>query len=98
MPYSRLNLKTKLQKLTMADISDYLATPEPDGKEWIKRKVLGMRWELRRTIEQVEYLAEQYQLKKKYSPDEKEIKKIETELRESLQKAHDIAVQIGEFT
>ena len=82
----------------MADISDYLTTPEPDGSEWIKRKVLGMRWDLRREIEQVEYLTEQYQLKKKYDSDEQEINKLETELRESLQKAHDIAVQISEFT
>lgn len=82
----------------MADISDYLATPEPDGNEWIKRKVLGLRWELRREIEQVEYLAEQYQLKKKYASDDQEITKIETELREALQKTQDIAIQIREFT
>lgn len=82
----------------MTDISDYLATPEPDGNEWIKRKVLGLRWELRRAIEQAEYVAEQYQLTKKYSPYNQETQRLETELRESLQKARDIAVQISEFT
>jgi len=29
------------------DIPDYLANSSPDGKEWIKRKILTSRWELR---------------------------------------------------
>ncbi len=42
------------------DIPDYLSNSSPDGKEWIKRKILTSRWELRRTIEEMEFFAEKY--------------------------------------
>jgi len=39
------------------DIPGYLANSSPDGKEWIKRKILTSRWELLRTIEEMEFFA-----------------------------------------
>ena len=63
------------------DIPDYLADPSPDRKEWIKRKVLAARWELRRTIEEVEFVAEQYQMKKKYNGSTAELAELESKLK-----------------
>lgn len=80
------------------DISEYFTNPNPDGNEWIKRKILTIKWDLRRTIEEVEFFAEQYQLKKKYKSDDKTLEKIEKDLKTSLEKAHDLAIQIRDFS
>ena len=80
------------------DIPDYLADPNPDGKEWIKRKILASKWELRRVIEEVEFVAETYQMKKKYGATDEELKKIEDELRKLLVKSQNLALEIREFS
>ena len=76
------------------DIPDYLTNPSPDGQEWIKRKSLSARWELRRTIEEVEFVAEQYQMKKKYDGDTQEIARLKEQLKNLLEKSRDLAIQI----
>ena len=76
------------------DIADYLVNPSPDGKEWLKRKVLATKWELRRTIEELEFIAKQYQLKKKYDAKEDELAKLEENLMELLELSQALAVQI----
>jgi hypothetical protein len=59
------------------DIPDYLADSNPDGKEWIIRKNLISRWEIRRLIEELEFFVEQYQMKKKYGDERQELPEIE---------------------
>ena len=56
------------------DVPDYFTDPNPDGKEWIKRKILASKQELRRTIEEVKYVAEKYQRKKKYGATKTNLK------------------------
>ena len=80
------------------DIPDYFLDPNPDKEEWIKRKVLAIKWELRRTIEEVEFVASQYQMKKKYDGNEIELKNLEVELKKLLTKSYELAVQIRDFT
>lgn len=80
------------------DISDYFTNPNPDGNEWIKRKILAIKWDLRRAIEEVEFFAEQYQLKKKYESDDKILEKIENDLKSALEKAYELAIQIRDFS
>ena len=80
------------------DIPDYLADASPDGKEWIKRKILMSRWELRRTIEEVEFFAEQYQMKKKYGGEPQELSEIERKLRNLFEQSHQIAVQLRDMS
>ena len=80
------------------DIPDYLANPSPDRQEWIKRKSLSARWELRRTIEEVEYVAEQYQMKKKYNGDVQDLAKLKEKLKKLLEKSRDLAIQIRDFS
>ena len=80
------------------DISDYFVDPSPDGNEWIKRKIMSIKWELRQTIEEIEYLAEQYQTKTKYNKPKEEISQIKIELRENIERANDLASQIRDFT
>lgn len=80
------------------NISEYFTNPNPDGNEWIKREILTIKWDLRRTIEEVEFFAEQYQLKKKYESDDKTLEKIERDLKTSLEKAYDLAIQIRGFS
>ena len=80
------------------DIPDYLADPSPDGKEWIKRKVLTSRWKLRRTIEEVEFFAEQYQMKKKYGDKPQELPEIEKKLRNLFEQSRQLAVQLRDMS
>ena len=80
------------------DIPDYLTDPNPDKQEWIIRKILSIKWELRRTIEEVEYLAEQYQMKKKYNGTQEELEDLYNQLKDSFDKAYELAVQIRNFT
>ena len=80
------------------DIPDYLTNPNPDGKEWIKRKVMAAKWELRRTIEELEFVAEKYQMKKKYGAQENELKELSIQLKELLTKSQNLALEIREFS
>ena len=80
------------------DIPDYLTNPNPDKKEWIKRKVLASKWELRRTIEEVEFVAEKYQMKKKYGAPNYELEKLSNQLKELLIKSQSLALEIREFS
>ena len=76
------------------DIPDYLADSNPDRKEWIKRKNLTSRWELRRIIEELEFFAEQYQMKKKYGSEVEELEEIKKKLKNLFEKAHQLSAQI----
>ncbi len=80
------------------DIPDYLADSSPDRKEWIKRKVLTHKWELRRVIEEVEFFAEQYQMKKKYGDEHQELPEIEKKLRNLFEQSHQLAVQLRDMS
>ena len=80
------------------DIQDYLADSSPDGKEWIKRKVLTSSWELRRTIEEVEFFAEKYQMKKKYGDEHQELPETERKLRSLFEQSHQLAVQLRDMS
>lgn len=80
------------------DIPDYFADPSPDRKEWIKRNVLAAKWELRRTIEEVEYYADQYQTKKKYGAESQVLLEIETKLRSLFEQSHLLAAQIRDMS
>ena len=80
------------------DIPDYLADSSPDGKEWIKRKILSSKWELRRTIEEVEFFAEQYQMKKKYGDEHQELPEIEKKLRNLFEQSRQLAVQLRDMS
>ena len=80
------------------DIPDYLTNPNPDRKEWIKRKIMSSKWELRRTIEEVEFVAEKYQMKKKYGASNDELEKLSKELKELLTKSQNLALEIREFS
>ena len=80
------------------DVPDYLADPSPDGQEWIKRKSLSARWDLRRAIEEVEYVAEQYQMKKKYNGNIQELAKLKEKLKNLLEQSRDLAIQIRDFS
>ena len=76
------------------DIPDYLANSSPDRKEWIKRKNLSLKWELRRIIEEAEFFAEQYQMKKKYEHEPAELEEIEKKLKNLFEQSHQLAEQI----
>lgn len=76
------------------DIPDYFVDPNADGKEWIKRKILSSKWELRRTVEELEFVAEQYQMKKKYNGSAEELEKLASDLKRLLKESYDLAVQI----
>ena len=80
------------------DIPDYLADSSPDGSEWIKRKALTSRWELRRIIEEVEFFAEQYQMKKKYGDEPQELPEIERKLRSLFEQSRQLAVQLRDMS
>ena len=80
------------------DIPDYLADSSQDGNEWIKRKTLTSRWELRRTTEEVEFFAEQYQLKKKYGDELQELPEIKKKLRNLFEQSHQLAVQLRDMS
>ncbi len=80
------------------DIPDYLADSSPDGKEWIKRKNLASKWELRRVIEEVEFCAEQYQMKKKYGYEFEELVEIEMKLKNLFEQSHQLAAQIRDMS
>ena len=80
------------------DIPDYLTDPNPDKKEWIKRKMLASRWELRKTIEEVEFFAEKYQMKKKYGDELQELPEIEKKLRSLFEQSHQLAVQLRDMS
>ena len=84
--------------MSKLDIPNYLADPNPDGKEWIKRKVLALKWEIRRTIEEVEFLAEKYQMKKKYGDEHQELPEIEKKLRNLFEQSHQLAVQLRDMS
>lgn len=76
------------------DIPDYLADSSPDRNEWMKRKNLMLRWELRRIIEEMEFFAEQYQMKKKYDNEVQELPKLEMKLKNLIEQSHQLAVQL----
>lgn len=80
------------------DIPDCLSDPNPDGKEWIKRKVLTSRWELRRTIEEVEFFAKKYQMTKKYGDELQELPEIERSLKNLFERSRQLAVQIRDMS
>lgn len=80
------------------DIPDYLSDPNPDGKEWIKRKILASKWELRRTIEEVEFFAKKFQMKKKYGDELQELPEIEIRLKNLFEQSHQLAVQIRDMS
>lgn len=80
------------------DIPDYLADPSPDRKEWIKRNILTSRWELRRVIEEAEFFAEQYQMKKKYGDEYQELPEIAKKLRNLFEQSRQLAVQIRDMS
>lgn len=80
------------------DIPDYLTDPNPDKQEWIKRHILTKKWELRRVVEELEYVAEQYQMKKKYQGSKKDLDGLKSELRALLQRAYDLAIEIRDLT
>ena len=80
------------------DIPDYLADPSPDRREWIKRKILATKWELRRTIEELEFVAEQYQMKKKYDGAPNELHQLKTKLKKLFDESKELAEQIGDFS
>ena len=80
------------------DIPDYLSDPNPDGNEWIKRKVLAVKWELRRTIEEVEFFADQYQMKIKYGKKPQELTELELKLRSLFEESRQLAVQIRDMS
>ena len=84
--------------MSKLDIPDYLADPNPDGKEWIKRRALASKWELRRTIEEVEFLAEKYQMKKKYGDENQELPEIEKKLRNLFEQSLQLAVQLRDMS
>ena len=84
--------------MTRMDIPDYFTDSSPDRNEWIKRKILASKWELRRTVEEIEFVAEKYQMKKKYDSSNEELKKIENELKELLNKAESLALEIRDFS
>ena len=79
------------------DIPDYIVDPSPDGKEWIKRKALAARWELRRVIEEAEFIAEQYQMKEKYGGNGEDLAKLESELKRLLEQSQELAIQIRDL-
>ncbi len=79
-------------------IPDYLSDPNPDGNEWIKRKILVSKWELRRAIEEVEFFAKKYQMKKKYGDELQELPEIEKKLRNLFEKSRQLAVQIRDMS
>lgn len=80
------------------DIPDYFTDPNADGKEWIKQKIMATKWELRRAIEEVEYVAEQYQMKKKYGATKEELEKLGHELKELLTKSQNLALEIRKLS
>ena len=80
------------------DIPDYLADPSPDRQEWIKRKILATKWELRRTIEEVEFVAEQYQMKNKYNGTKEELSELRSKLKNLLNQSYELASQIRDLT
>ena len=80
------------------DIPDYFTDPNPDGKEWIKRKILASKWELRRTIEEVEFIAEKYQMEKKYGASYDKLDKLSEELKSLLMKSQDLALEIRDLS
>ena len=80
------------------DISDYFVDPNPDRNEWIKRKIMATKWELRRTIEELEFLAEQYQINVKYKKSDKEIMELKMKLKETIEHVNDLANQIKSFS
>lgn len=80
------------------DIPDYFTDPNTDGADWIKQKILSIKWELRRTIEEVEFVAEQYQMKKRYGTSKEELKKLEFELKELLEKSYNLALEIRKLS
>ena len=80
------------------DIPDYFTDPNPDGKEWIKRKILASKWELRRTIEEVEFIAEKYQMEKKYGASDDKLDKLSEELKSLLMKSQDLALEIRDLS
>ena len=84
--------------MSKLDIPDYLADPSPDGNEWIKRKALASRWKLRRIIEEVEFFASQYQMKKKYSNESQELPEIEKKLRSLFEQSRQLAVQLRDMS
>ena len=80
------------------DIPDYLSDPNPDGNEWIKRKVMSVKWQLRRTIEEVEFTAEQYQMKVKYGKKPQELAELESKLRRLFEESRQLAGQIRDMS
>ena len=80
------------------DVPDYLADSNPDGKDWIIRKNLTSRWELRRVIEEIEFFAEQYQMKKKYGDEPQVLSEIEIKLRNLFEQSHQLAVQLRDMS
>ena len=80
------------------DIPDYFTDPNTDGADWIKQKILSIKWELRRTIEEVEFVAEQYQMKKRYGATTEELKKLELELKDLLEKSQNMALEIRKLS
>ena len=79
------------------DIPDYFMDPNLDRDEWILRKIMSLRWELRRATEEMEYLAEQYQMEKKYKGDSNQLVKIKEDLKNSIIQSIDLATQIRDF-
>ena len=80
------------------DIPDYLSDPNPDGNEWIKRKVMSVKWQLRRTIEELEFTADQYQMKAKYGKKPQELAELESKLRRLFEESRQLAVQIRDMS
>ena len=78
------------------DIPNYLANSSRDGKEWIKRTVLKSRWGLR-YYRRNGFLAEKYQMKKKYGDESQELPEIETKLRNLIEQSHQLAVQLRDM-
>ena len=80
------------------DIPDYLADPSPDGREWIKRRMLAAKWELRRTIEELEFVAQEYQMKKKYEGTPEELDNLKIKLKVLFRESKDLAEQIRDLS
>ncbi len=51
-----------------------------------------------RTIEEMEFFAEKYQVNKKYGDEFQELPKIETKLRNLIEQSHQLAVQLRDMS
>ena len=69
----------------------------------MKRKVILLnnglnRWKLRRTNEELEFFAEQYQMKKKYGDEPQELPEIMRKIMNLFEQSRQLAVQLRDMS